>query len=264
MFKYFTTSTPIEEEEECESFCEHPLTSFAPITKSTQHGMYSTYLYKISGKQFIDMNFEAYKDQRTKDSDHVFRIAESISSSKCLFHNFVLFYKPQKYISIADGQHRYEAMKIINSSILESLDCLVLLIDFQTASEDYIYVLFKNINTVKGMNCEDLETDSHIREYVLAAQKSFGKHYGKLLIDDLLTKPEKNFHRLGFLLLKNAIKANWSRIKSLSIPDFVEALHTYNSNYCVDTSNAPTTVLKKCAKSKFYLGLEFPGWVERL
>ena len=264
MFSFFTAK-PDQDEEEEESFCEHPLSSFVPISKSTQHGMYSAYLYKITGKQFIDMNFEPYKDQRTKDLDHVVRISESISSSKFLFHNFILFYKPQKYIAVADGQHRYEALKIINSSILEGLDCMVTLIDFHTSSSDeYIYLLFKSINTVKGMNCEDLEIDSQIHAYVVAAQSRFGKHYGRQLIEDNLSKPEKNVHRLGFLELKNAIKAHWPRIKTYSIADFVDALWAYNLKYCLSTSKAPMGVLKKCDKSKFYLGLEFPGWVEKL
>jgi hypothetical protein len=238
---------------------------FTPLDQERKP-LYLKSVYKISADTFIDLDLDSYKDQRAKDGSHISTLKEGISSTQDTFHNFNIYHIEGKSYTIADGQHRYEALKRLNKSTRKAISVWIFVYEFDEDDDEYNFELFTKINTAKGINKNELNIKAKSREMAIAIKNRFGKHRGFDRITDEKTEQiHPHWWRLSYLQLNNYIERNWDVFQNYTEEEVLERLERYNNRI----SQSPNTFFKanqvvkeenktKCINFNFFLGVNFP------
>ena len=241
----------------------------------TVNGRYSVKVYKLNCKEFVKLSLSPYKNQRVKNEDHINNLITGIIETRSLFHNFIIFHLKNKYITIADGQHRYISLCKINDNIINSMICWVHIIEFdEDVDDDYICDMFYKINTSRGMDKEEIEKQQKCSEYCKYIQDKFGVYRKKLRICDETIDDSRSQCQVSFHSLKIEIDKRWNIIKRYSKDELFKKLNDYNQKIIMLKSydndifwknTKPTKIIKeKCKNYDFYLGVNFNGLFDEL
>jgi hypothetical protein len=234
--------------------------------------MYTKYVYKMSADYFINLDLDPYKDQRAKDGDHINVLKEGMCSTQDTFHNFNVFHVEDKTISVVDGQHRYEALKRMSKTTRKNMSVWVFVYYFEEEDDDYSFRMFKQINTSKGINKDELDIQTKAHDLATAIKLRFGKHRNMdKVTDDKPEQDHQHWWKLSFLVLKNHIEKEWNYFKNLREADILSYLETYNNNALENSEEffrkqgvRSNDCKTKCKNFRFFLGVNFPSCFESL
>ena len=228
--------------------------------------LYIKSVYKISADAFIALDLDSYKDQRAKDGSHINSLKEGIASTQDTFHNFNIYHIEGESFTIADGQHRYEALKRLNKSVRKGITVWIFVYEFDVEDDEYNFELFTKINTAKGINKNELDVKAKARNLTRAIQTRFGKYRGYDRITEEKTEQQySHWWRISYLQLNNYIETNWSVFERFTEVEILERLERYNKR----VSDSPNLFIKKkgvtkdecknkCISFNFFLGVNFP------
>lgn len=228
--------------------------------------LYIKSVYKISAEAFIDLDLDSYKDQRAKDGSHINSLKEGIASTQDTFHNFNIYHIEGESFTIADGQHRYEALKRLNKNVRKGITVWIFVYEFDVEDDEYNFELFTKINTAKGINKNELNIKAKVRDLARAIKSRFGKHRSWDRITEEKTEQQHpHWWRLSYLQLNNYIETNWSVFERFTEDEILERLEKYNNriarspNQFFKTNGVTKDECKsKCISFNFFLGVNFP------
>jgi hypothetical protein len=240
---------------------------FTPLDQERKP-LYLKSVYKISAEAFVDFELDSYKDQRAKDVSHINTLKEGISSTQDTFHNFNIYHIKGKSYTIADGQHRYEALIKLSKTTLKEISVWIFVYEFDVDDDEYNFELFTKINTAKGINKNELEVIAKSKDLTNAIKKRFGNHLGRGRItgpDELIKNVHPHWWRIHYKQLKDYIEKNWNIFQNYTEEEVLEKLKKYNTTI----SQRPKKFFKdnevkneenkaKCISYKFFLGVNFP------
>lgn len=231
----------------------------------------------IDSDTFINLDLKIYWGQRNKDNEHINIISQGIRNSNCLFHPFILFnnIKKEEY-TISDGQHRYEALKLLSSTERKNIKIQVDIIDYNEDDEKWLLTQYVWINTTKTISKEKLDNENLVNEIVEYCSNYFGKiGGGHYLIGEFIEK-NKNSSRLIksslrkelVLIIENNNDNN--KILGNNKDEICKKIINYNElcnqnyNEKFKYTRIGKNVLQDCIKRKFWLGINFPFWLKEV
>jgi hypothetical protein len=225
-------------------------------------------VYKLDASSFIDLDIDVYRDNRMKNLDHINKLKEGIEKTGCLFHNFIVVNNLyNKTIQIYDGQHRYDALRLLLRCRQKEITCFLYIYEINPKeNQDVSFNLFKMVNSSIGINKEELNKHEKIKEVMEYIKNMFGKYYGKDRIYDENIKGSPEW-RLSYNKLKIEIEKRWDKLCLLNSSDIYMKLKIYNDN-CIKEkvynriSNNESKI--KCEKSKFCLNINFPYYLDTI
>ena len=138
-------------------------------------------------------------------------------------------------------------------------------INFEHEDDQWVLTQYEWINTAKGMTVNQLQMETEVARLVDECTKYFGKLAGGYSkIDDFIQK-NKNNSRLDKKIFKEELLKRFDRV------DFKQALNKiieYNEdcNKHYDTKfkshRIGSKTFEECVKRKFWLGINFPEWLD--
>ena len=219
-----------------------------------------TYIVKAS--DVIQFNLKPYKFQRKCIDRHMINIAKGIEESKMMYHPIlVAFESLHNRVTILDGQHRWNALKLVSSDVLGNIDVQIDVILFDGACDDSIMQRYKHINTNMPIDPKHLDEELKYVHLVSLLKETFPtgivswdgkKKYPSHYVLDTLLKEE--------LQLRNILS-------KMSPQDVVTKLIQINNHMagskevasCLSQLQART-----CSRDNMYLGIEFPAAIDVL
>jgi hypothetical protein len=225
-------------------------------------------IYIVNAQDLFECNLKPYWGQRAKDEIHINTIAQGIKNSQGLFHPLILAnIIPREEISILDGQHRYLALSKLSETQRRKIDIQVDILNYEDEDDEWILTQYQWINTTKSMSGNQLQVETDISRLVNDCVQYFGKiggGYNK--IDDFSEKNQNSSRLIKSLfkqeLLKKADKINLQTALK-TIIDYNEYC-TLNHDIIFKDERIGKKTYEECMKRKFWLGINFPNWLDRV
>jgi len=222
-------------------------------------GFKDTYLVKASLLTSCDL--KPYWAQRSQDEIHINTIANGIRQSNGLFHPIILanIHEKQEY-SILDGQHRFEALRRLSDTQLESIIVQVDVITFHKDDTRWILQQYEYINTSKSFQREELVNEINVAEAV-------GNIINQLKLNrirDVIIHNKQN-SKVNIVEFKNELLK-----RSHRLIDPVNKILAYNNECCEKYEEKfkkiriGKKVKQECIDKKFWLGINFPQWLDEV
>ncbi len=225
-------------------------------------------IFVVNAQDLIDCSLEPYWGQRAKDEVHINIIAQGIKQSNGLFHPIIVAnIKPRREYTILDGQHRYIALSRISETQRRMIDVQVDVINFEHEDDQWILTQYEWINTTKGMSSNTLQLETSVSRLVDECVKYFGKLAGGYNKIDEFTQKNKNNSRLCKKSFKDELIKRADKIDFKNVLDKIIQYNNYcNSNYesVFKNERIGTKTLEECVKRKFWLGINFPCWLDKV
>jgi len=229
-------------------------------------------LYKCTAYDLSTACFESCHFQRRVVDSHVEALYHGLLSSKTCDHPFILFHKTNKYIRIADGQHRYLALKKCSEDELKKISCYVMILLFPTDVTNVVLeARFHRINT----NCPlDKCTQANVSDYMkeICSQRAFGVYkgrYPRISTEEETTDKVENKKKYKYTLkykdLRDEIERHFNLISQITPQTFALKLikwnydvHMRSDEYFEENNITDEYVKEQCRKREFYLAIGFP------
>ncbi len=244
------------------------------LLDETEYDDYSLQVYKMTGKDLIELNPSLYKNQRIRTDGHVKNIANGLYGRKLFHHNIILVNnKETQDIEIYDGQHRLESLKLKGKTIQSKIDCFVHVYNVSTDDTQFLQELYNEINVVKGNTEEEKEEQHYASHLAKELQIKFGTYYStSLKIVD--TEKDKMKYEDKWRLSYHELKQELEKRKIKKSPqECYTVLSTYNKE-CIRKASEPgfferykmnnKTMREKCIKYEFFLGICLHDALEQL
>jgi hypothetical protein len=204
------------------------------------------------------MNLLPYRHQRASNSEHINVLKEGILKTGYLYHPIILCHIPKRgEITIIDGQHRFKALKDI---VGKRDDIKVQLEVIKIDDDDSIVMdVYRNVNTCEPIDMKRIVLE---QDYVNFIQK-LKKIYNKKVIGEYKNKRKhyivesdikKEFMERN-LLVKYPVNVLLSRIDDIN-----KTLKEQN----ILLNRLTQKELELCEKSGFWLGTDFPKWINKI
>jgi hypothetical protein len=221
--------------------------------------------YVLTADKVLQFDFKPFKYQRQLLERHVQTIAEGITKSKILFHPLILGFRQSESsssLTIIDGQHRYNALKRIETEVLATIYLqvdVILLPD----NDQQIMSFYKHINT--NVPLDPLRLQEELRYVSLIDKISTAfpdclQHYSK---DDKDKIPQ---HMVIDSWLKQELQYR-EILTKLSEDQVITKLKLINDHLSLDDKRKgelSMIELRMCKRNYFYLGLSWPLAVDLL
>lgn len=228
--------------------------------------------YIVTADDLVDMQLSSYWAQREKDKNHITTISQGIKNSRGLYHPIILAnIIPRKEFVILDGQHRYDALSYISKKQREEITLQVDVIDFEQDDDEWVLQNYEWINTSKGISKQDLDDEKKVALLVDQLAKRFKHSNGRKLIGDYVQKNKQN-SRLNIKELKSELVKRLSLLKPhlSDIDKIISFVIDYN-DYCNSNQELQFSktrighkVKDECIERKFWLGVNFPNWIDEM
>ena len=239
-------------------------TEYEFITKTLGNKKFSigfkdTYLIKASS--LIECDLKPFWAQRAQDEIHINTIANGIKQSNGLYHPIILanIIEKQEYC-ILDGQHRFEALKRLSNTQLDTFFIQVDVISFQKDDIRWILQQYEFINTAKSFVREDLINEINVAESIhnIITQLKFNR------IRDVILHNKQN-SKVNIVDFKNELLK-----RSHRLIDPVNKILAYNKECCEKHEEKfkkvriGKKVKQDCIDKNFWLGINFPQWLDEV
>lgn len=228
--------------------------------------------YMVTADELVDMQLNSYWAQREKDKSHITTISQGIKNSRGLYHPIILAnIIPRKEFVILDGQHRYDALGYISKKQREEITIQVDVIDFEQDDDEWVLQNYEWINTSKGISKQDLDDEKKIALLVDQLSKRFKHSNGRKLIGDYVQKNKQN-SRVNIKELKSEMVKRLSLLKPhlTNMDSIISKIIEYNDSCSVNhelqfsKTRIGHKVKDECIERKFWLGINFPNWIDEV
>jgi hypothetical protein len=201
---------------------------------------YTIQIFKMNGKELVQLNPSLYKEQRIRSDDHVENIAKGLTGRKLFHHNIILVNNDYlKTIEIYDGQHRIESLKLKGPIIQSKIDCFVHIYNISTDDEQYLEQLYDEINVVKGNNEEEKYDKKYASNLAKELQKRFGRYYSTNLKIPDIEKSNLKYDdrwRLSYYELKQELEKRKIKITADECFKIMTEFNKECKNKCLDAN----------------------------
>jgi hypothetical protein len=217
--------------------------------------------YVVKAQDLLTCNLKPYWAQRQQDQIHINVISNGIKQSNGLYHPFILAnIKPRQQFCILDGQHRYEALRRLSDTQLSTIFVQVDVISFEKDDDKWILQQYEFINTTKSFEKEELKEEINVSEIVTDLIKKLKTKR----IKDVIISHKQN-SKLNITQFKNDLLKRVHRIE-----DPVAKIVAYNQECCekheemFKHTRIGKIVKQECIDHKFWLGINYPQWLDDL
>lgn len=226
--------------------------------------------FVITAQNFSSLCLKPYWAQREKDKAHITTIAQGIRNSRGLFHPFILAnIIPREEFVIIDGQHRYEALSYLSQHEREQIWVQVDVINFEKDDDEWILQNYEWINTSRGITKRDLQKEKEISLVIDKCTKMFKMKNGRKCIGDFVQKNKQN-SRLNIRDFKVELLKRLDKVTDLMNKgnDISELILNYNKKCDLNQEEIfknvriGSKVREECIERKFWLGINFPQWLD--
>lgn len=222
-----------------------------------KHKTQNKLVYILTADKAVQFDLKPYKYQRKLMERHIQCIANGIADSKMMFHPIILAYNDvDKSLTILDGQHRWNALKRVDSSILPEITVQIDVIVFQDNDND-IMQTYKNINTNVPIDQSRMNEEMKYVNLVESIKQAFPKglrSFSKDLKDPI---PQ---HFIVDSYLKEELQYRQVLDKA-DTQDVIETLGWVNEHIKRDADLQLSLNLidgKICKRDNMFLGVSWP------
>jgi hypothetical protein len=215
-------------------------------------------IYVVELDDLKHMNLIPYRHQRACNIEHVNVLKEGIIKTGYLYHPIILSHIPKRNeVSIIDGQHRFKALKeLIGKQNNIKVQLEVIKID---DDDSMVMDIYRNVNTCEPIDMKRIVLE---QDYVNFIQK-LKKIYNKKVIGEYKNKRKHYIVESDLkkeliernLLVKYPITFLLTRIKEIN-KDLKEQNMLLN--------RLTQKEVELCEKTGFWLGTDFPKWVNKI
>ena len=224
--------------------------------------------YSISADKIIDFDLKSFKYQRKLMQRHIDTIANGLEKSLKFYHPITLAVEDESNtISILDGQHRWNALKKIDRSLLSQIDLQFNVIYFNGVSDSDIMKVYKNINTSVPIDPKTLSREMDYINLVDDIKKAFPKDCIRSFNKEL---KEKDDYPQNFII-DSFLKEELQYVKVLdyfNCKEIISKLQVINeeikSNETEAINNLSIGETKNITRNNFYLAIKWPSCINSL
>jgi hypothetical protein len=217
-------------------------------------------LHIVSLSKLKHLNLNPYRHQREYNPDHVEVLKEGINKTGYLYHPIILCHVPdRKEITIIDGQHRFKALKSMVG--IKNSDDIMIQFEVISTDDDDIKIMdvYRNVNTCQPIDMNKIVLE---QDYVKIIQK-LKNMYKKKVINEY-KKSSKHY------IIESKLKAelmNRNLLIKYSSEVLINKIQDINSELeekMLILNRLSEDEMAKCKKTGFWLGTDFPNWVNKL
>ena len=219
--------------------------------------------YVLSADKLLMFDLQPYKFQRKLIERHIQNIAQGIQDSKMLYHPIICAYeKKHNRITILDGQHRWNALKLVDTDIVKGIDVQIDVILFDSEDAD-IMECYKHINTSMPIDPSRLAMEMRYVQLIDRCKKEFK---GIMSFDTLNPKREYPKHFVIDTFLKEQLQIR-EILDKFSEDEIIQRLKAINSHISLSKEvDAYISQLERraCTRDGMWLGIDWPSSIDIL
>jgi len=224
--------------------------------------------FMVNANDLIKCELKPFWGQRASDEIHINTIANGISMSNILFHPIILAnIIPKKEYYILDGQHRYAALMRLSETQRSKIKVQVDVLNFEMEDDKWIIKQYEWINTSKGISKIDLDREQFVSQLVNELSNTFGYvGAGYKKIDEYAPLRNKQNSKVVKSELKKELLNRYDKLGQ----DAKQKIIDYNEKCCLEYENKfngvriGKNVKEECVSRKFWLGINFPAWIDEI
>lgn len=215
----------------------------------------------LPASKLMKFDFKPYKYQRKLMTLHVQKIKDGMLKSCVMYHPLILVHVPSRNsLTIVDGQHRWNALKLLPSDILDKIQVQIDVFTFEDDDEE-IMKNYNFINTNIPIDPSKLQEEMRYVDLVAKIKSKFGKNivsFNKELdkipaqfVVDTLLKEELQYRKALGIMKDDEILQ-----KLQDINFYLERMPDIDELSIVER--------RACRTNNMYLGVAWPKAIELL